>query len=128
MNHKLLMVNSPSIMIIMKKLAFFAVLIFLTITACKEPFTPEVEAKFKNLLVVEGYLNIGGSSTFTLSRTGDLKDFQARIPEPGARVEVQDSKGTITQAITAENGQCSIATISLNPKENYRVKITTKNG
>lgn len=113
---------------VMKKSAFFAILILLTVTACKEPFTPEVASHYKNILVVEGYLNIGGSTTFTISRTGDLKDFQARIPEPGARIEVQDSQGTVTQALTAENGQCSLATFNLDLKKNYRIKITTRNG
>ncbi|WP_207423810.1 DUF4249 domain-containing protein [Desertivirga brevis] len=103
-------------------------ILFFICSACRKPFNPEVEAQFKNLLVVEGYLNIGDSTTFILSRTGDLKDWQSRIPEANARIEVQDNLGTVIWGTTSEKGDCLLVTTELNVNQSYRIKITTNNG
>lgn len=89
---------------------------------------PEVDAKYKKLLVVEGYLNIGGQTTFVLNRTADLKDGQPRIPEVAARMEVCDSQGTVAEGVSADNGECLLVTTALDINKGYKIKITTKNG
>ncbi|WP_207533970.1 DUF4249 domain-containing protein [Desertivirga arenae] len=109
--------------------SYIALIIILVIaSACRESFSPEVDAHFRNLLVVEGYLNIGDSTTFILSRTGDLKDWQGRIPEAGSRIEVQNHQTTVISGTTSEKGDCLLKTTGLNLNETYRIKITTKDG
>jgi len=96
--------------------------------SCKEPFSPEVDAQYKKVLVVEGFLNIGGATTFSLSRTADLIEGISRKPEQGAHVEVQDSQGTIVEGTSDANGKCALATADLDIEKSYRIKITTRNG
>lgn len=112
----------------MKYLFKTSILLLFITFSCKEPFSPEVDANFKNALVVEGYLHVGGSTSFTLSRSGDLKDIQARIPEVAAKVEVEDNQGTVTAGVSGETGLCLLATNALSTNKNYRIKITTKDG
>jgi hypothetical protein len=106
----------------------FLVLFLSAITSCKEPFSPEIDANFKEVLVVEGYLNIGGSTSFVLSRSGGLKDYRARIPEPNAQIEVHGEDGTVLNGTSDENGFCWLSTTGLDINRRYRVVIITKNG
>lgn len=112
----------------MKNKALLILLVLSIGFACKEEFSPEVDAQYKNILVVEGYLNIGGSSSFLLSRTGDLKDQLTRIPEAASRMDIEDEQGTVIQGISEENGRCLLNTSNLDINKKYRVKITTKDG
>lgn len=113
---------------VMKNLVKAMFLFLILGVSCKEPFVPEVDAYTKNLLVVEGYLNIGGITNFRLSRTADLQDWQSRIPEANARVEVQGDQGTILEQSSSASGECLITTTGLDINKRYRIKITTANG
>lgn len=106
--------------------AFFA--IFLLATACKEPFLPEVDPEKKDLLVVEGHLNIGGITTFDLSRTIDLTENESRRPERNARVLIEEAEGVVVQAISDLNGRCVLNTEALSISKKYRVRIIRANG
>lgn len=101
----------------------------LVISSCKEAFIPQVIPMYTNLLVVEGYLNIGGITTFTLSRTSNLQDWRARLPEADAKIEIQiDGEGTINAGVSDKDGRCVLATQQLNTNGKYRVKIVTADG
>lgn len=102
-------------------------LILLIGMGCKDPFTPEVDLTSKDLLVVEGYLAIGGITTFLLSRTSDLHDPRAHIPEPNAEVVIEGNDGTVIRGSSGENGRCILFTQGLNMSTSYRVKITRAN-
>ncbi|HTN22042.1 MAG TPA: DUF4249 domain-containing protein [Pelobium sp.] len=96
--------------------------------ACKDPFTPEVEAQYKNLLVVEGFINIGGETTIKLSRTGDLQDWQTFIPEKNATISIEGDNGTLLSGSSGGDGRCTIPTHTLTLNEKYRLKISTVSG
>ena len=96
--------------------------------ACKDPFTPEVEAQYKNLLVVEGFINIGGETMIKLSRTGDLQDWQTFIPEKNAAISIEGDKGTLLSGSSGDDGRCTLPTHTLTLNEKYRFKISTVNG
>ncbi|PWG81317.1 DUF4249 domain-containing protein [Pararcticibacter amylolyticus] len=98
---------------------------FAAVCSCKDPFVPNVEAKYKNLLVTEGFIQIGGITTIQLSRTGDLKDWQSLIPEKNAEVVIEGDKGTILNGRSDVNGSCELATQNLSLTERYRLKIVT---
>lgn len=112
----------------MRNRSVVSLLLLLSIFACRDPFAPEVHAQFKNLLVVEGYLNIGGSSSFVLSRTGDLKDWRARIPEANAEIQIEDDVGTLVKGTSDNVGGCVLPTTSLNIGKSYRINIRTADG
>ena len=111
----------------MKKIIFLFI-VFTSIYACKDSFKPEVDAQYKNALVVDGFINIGGETRIRLSRSGDLQDSQPSIPEKNASIIIEGDKGTRLDAVTGEDGNCLIMTQSLNLNEQYKLKITTTNG
>lgn len=100
---------------------------FLMICACREPFNPEVLPQSKNLLVVEGFINIGGQTTIKLSRTGELQDIKTTIPEVNAKVIIEGNNRTVLNGETGANGQCVLNTTSLSLSEKYRLKILINN-
>ncbi|HTN22043.1 MAG TPA: DUF4249 domain-containing protein [Pelobium sp.] len=111
------------------KVLKIAILFFsLSVFACKDSFTPEVEAQYKNLLVVEGFINIGGETTIRLSRTGDLQDWQSIIPEKNATVTIEGDKGTVLNGISGEDGQCALNTENLSLGEGYMLRIKLVDG
>ncbi|RKD13313.1 hypothetical protein BCY91_10930 [Pelobium manganitolerans] len=104
------------------------VVCLLAFFACKDAFTPEVEAKYKNLLVVEGFINIGEETTIRLSRTADLQDWQSIIPEKNAEVRIEGDQGALVQGTTDNNGRCVLQTQNLKLTEHYRLKLTDAKG
>src|SRR5690606_75820 len=95
---------------------------------CKTPFTPEVEPKFKNVLVVEGFINIGGETTIKLSRTGDLQDLQTNKPEKNVTVIIEGEGGTTISGKTNEDGFCTLPTQLLSLDQKYRTKLISTTG
>lgn len=93
--------------------------------ACKEPFKPDVIAQYKNLLIVEGFINIGGETLVSLSRTVDLQEGRSFIPERDAQVIVEGEKGTKLSGTSDRNGKCRLSTQNLNLSERYKLKIVT---
>ncbi len=94
-----------------------------TICSCKDPFVPKIEARYKNLLIAEGFIQIGSITTIQLSRTGDLKDWQSLIPEQNAEVIIEGDKGTVLKGRSDMNGTCELPTQNLSMIEHYRLKI-----
>lgn len=112
----------------MKKATAYVFILFLAFTACKEPFEPEVDLSYKNLLVVEGFINIGGETTIRLSRNADLKEFQSVLPEKNALIRIEGNQGTLIQGTSVENGKCVLDTRSLLFSEKYRLIIGLAGG
>ena len=112
----------------MKTLQTPILLFCLCFCCCKDAFNPQVDAKYKNLLVVEGFINIGATTTIKLSRTADLKDWQITAPEKKAEVEIEGNKGTRLRGLTGEDGQCVLNTENLSLDESYMLKIKLSDG
>ena len=104
-------------------------LLCLSLFACKDPFKPEVDAHNRNLLVVEGYIHIGGSTTIRLNRTVDVAVKSVQIPEAKAEVAIETAAGEIVaRGISNAQGTCVLNTISLSTSKQYRLRITTSKG
>lgn len=106
------------------------VLLFLVliVSTCKDPFSPDVDPGNRDLLVVEGHLTIGGITTLTLSRTGELQERESRKPETNAKVEIEENNSVIAEGISGENGICSLLTQNLEISKKYRLRIIRTNG
>ncbi len=111
----------------MKMLKIAALFFIVVLYGCKDPFMPEVESRFKNLLVVEGFIHIGGETTIKLSRTTDLSELSSK-PEKSASVQIEGEDGSILSSISRDDGRCVLATQNLNLNKRYRLKIVTANG
>lgn len=106
-------------------------LILLIGTRCKRDYNPPVLQTNPNLLVVDGFINMGANSTtaFTLSRTQRLGDsLGAYTPEGQAAVSIIGSNGNSYPLQDMGNGTYNSFQLSLDPAQKYRLKITTRNG
>lgn len=112
----------------MKVLKLIMICSTLMLYACKDAFEPEVSAKYKDLLVVEGFINIGGKTIIKLSRTGDLQDSQYFIPEKSGEVIIEGDQGTLIKGTTDENGACLLSTENLILVERYKLKLIDNKG
>ena len=112
----------------MKALKIIFLFCCLIASSCKDPFSPEVSDNYKDLLVVEGFVNIGGNTRIKVSRSIDLQDSRATDPEKNATITVQGEDGSLVTGKSAENGECVLATQSLVLGKKYKVIITLTNG
>jgi hypothetical protein len=104
-------------------------LLCLSVFACKDAFTPDVEAHNKNLLVVEGYIHIGGSTTIRINRTVDVAVKSVQTPEAKAEVAIETSQGElVVGGISNAEGVCILNTVNLSATKQYRIRITTSKG
>lgn len=112
----------------MKVLKIVFLLCCLLVSSCKEPFAPEVSKNYKDLLVVEGFVNIGGTTQIKVSRSIDLQDSRSIDPEKNAAISVQGEDGSLISGTSAENGKCILMTQNLILGKKYKVRITLANG
>ncbi len=94
---------------------------------CRDPYTPPVVKGEINYLVVGGFLNSGGATNITLSRTRSLND-TIPVPENSAQVSVIGSSGDIFFLTQSGNGLYTYDSMVLNPVEKYQLQILTSNG
>jgi len=114
-----------------KALTIPLLLILLLTTRCKRDYNPPVLRTNPNLLVVDGFINMGANSTtaFTLSRTQKLGDsLGAYTPEGQATVTIIAGNGNSYPLQDMGNGTYNSSQLSLDPAQKYRLKITTRNG
>lgn len=68
--------------------------LFISLSGCRDPFEPEVTDQNLALLVVEGYIESGGElSEIYLSRTNPIRSSQSFQPESGATVFLRSESG-----------------------------------
>ncbi len=104
-------------------------LLLLCLFACKESYIPEVDAHNKNLLVVEGYIHIGGSTTIRLNRTVDVAVKSIQTPEAKAEVSIETAEGEkVAGGISDAQGTCVLNTVNLSTSKQYRLRIITSKG
>ncbi|RZJ79483.1 MAG: DUF4249 domain-containing protein [Flavobacterium sp.] len=113
------------------KTAVFIVVSMLCLIACKESFSPDVSTLNNNILVVEGFINIGGDSTkFKLSRTVVVADKNVGNPESGATVTVESDANDsfpLTELAT-KKGTYGTSPLNLSSSKKYRLRIRSTKG
>jgi hypothetical protein len=113
----------------MRNLNIIMALLCLSLFGCKDVFKPEVDEHNKNLLVVEGYIHIGGTTTIRLSRTLDIAYKNEVVPERNAVLAIETADGSIAVGgISSVQGICVLNTADLNVNKQYRLRITTSTG
>lgn len=104
---------------------FLFAILWLCFVGCREPFEPTVTEIDYQLLVVEGYLEVGSSgSKISLSRTTPIYSDIRSLPVSNAIVEVEGTesgKWVFFQEILGEY----LLNETLPPNQNYRVRINT---
>lgn len=110
----------------MGRIAWFLSIVLLT--ACRDPYYPDVKPVETNVLVVEGFINIGtGPTNIRLGRTVSLQDSVAFKAERGAAVAVVAEDNTVYPL--AENGNgFYTAALNLSAAKKYRLRIRTVSG
>jgi len=113
----------------MKSFKIYIIVMILAVIACKERYHPEVTSFNSNILVVDGFINTGGDSTFIkLSRTVTLANKKIVNPETGATLSIETSNNESASLFEKEKGLYYIPMITFGPNKKYRLKIKTKNG
>lgn len=111
---------------IIKLYFVFAVLVFF---GCKESYTPVVTTVNSNILVVEGFINIGGDSTiFKVGRTVTIANGTTLNPERGASVAIQSDANETYALSEKQSGTYVMLPLILDPSRKYRLSIKTAKG
>ena len=102
--------------------------IFLILMAgCKEKYVMHVNTPAAGYLVVEGFINISGSTNMMLMRSPAL-DTPRLTPESGAEVDIQPEGGTNYVLVESPAGHYSTVDLFLDPSQQYRLHIQTSDG
>ncbi len=102
-------------------------IIIILIAGCKDKFVVQTNTPASGFLVVEGFVNLSGSTSIRLTRSSGL-DSPLVIPEPGAQVEVQSDIGVSFPLTELPGGYYSDSAMFLDPSQQYRLHIRTTNG
>jgi hypothetical protein len=105
------------------------VLSFVTFLCCIEPYqSPEIPTSVSPL-VIDGYLNLKGTSSITLSRAQSLSSNGSPSKEFDADVRIEDEDGnSLILYDQTVSGVYSAETSQLNPAKSYRLRIKTNAG
>src|SRR5690606_19417564 len=91
---------------------------------CKEPFEPEISSFDHNILVVEGYIEVGGgTSSITLGRTRPVYDSISLSPVTGAGVLIESEDGNSWQLFQQTESTYTLSEY-LPEDRNYRLRIS----
>ena len=100
-------------------------LLAMGLAGCVEPYMPEVVSANANYLVVDGFINGNGRSTFLLSRTINVAATTAPPPEKGAKVYIIDSAGRRYPLLEKNSGTYQSDSLTLDQRQQYRLSILT---
>jgi hypothetical protein len=98
------------------------------ISSCKDPYKVELRPTDQSLLVVEGFLNIGETTTFRLSRTVNLYDNISQQAELNAYLTVEGKDNTTGYLIDKGSGVYETYLPFLEVGKQYRLRIHTSDG
>src|SRR5690349_18942966 len=95
--------------------------------ACKEPFMPNIKSNETNVLVVEGYINVGSSAitTIKLSRTTPVTLPGAVFMESNAQVSIVSNMGDEFFLNEQRAGVYVSDALNLTFDKTYKLKIKT---
>jgi hypothetical protein len=103
---------------------FFAFIMTLGLTGCKDEFDLELKQSDKSLLVVEGILNAGqGSTNIRLTQSVNLTDPAQIKPVLQAKVSVEGSNGDSYPFSETGNGNYLHSQLPLVYGQEYRLRI-----
>ncbi|WP_207431053.1 DUF4249 domain-containing protein [Sabulibacter ruber] len=104
--------------------------ILLLLGSCREPFTPELEPSEANMLVVEGYINLGQDAvtTIKLSRVQPVTKQTWEQRERGATLMIEQEGGSTYPLQEDSAGVYVSDPLNLPVQANYRLRIQTKDG
>ncbi len=103
--------------------------LLLFLLGCVEPYQPEVLKGGAGILVVDGYLNSGGDSSYIkLSRSQNLEDLTTPQPEPNAQVTIEEEQGIQSNLFQIKSGLYAASGLPVNPAKRYRLRIQTQSG
>ena len=97
----------------------------LLLAGCVEPYVPAVLDAPSSFLVVDGFINGNGRSTFLLSRTTNVATTTAPPAEPGASVAIVDDGGARYPLRETQPGTYQSDSLLLNASRQYQLRITT---
>lgn len=107
-------------------LQFIALMLFCL--ACREVFEPEVSSLDHNILVVEGYIEVGGGQTsISLGRTNPVYDSASLSPVLSAAVSIESESGSAWLLNHLGNGTYSLKD-HLPEDQKYMLRISTEAG
>ena len=95
--------------------------------SCTDKYVANIKGPAAGFLVVEGYINISGTTNIQMSRSTGL-DSPVFIPEPGAQIEVESDNGASIPLAETTGGNYSVTGLNLDPTPQYRLHIKTTNG
>lgn len=108
------------------------ILLVMLISGCREKYVPNVNNPVTGYLVVDGFINSGpGPTTIVLSRTTRLSAGITIQYETKAKVSVEGKLNTtavLLNEVTGKPGNYSVAQLTLNPADQYRLRIITQAG
>src|SRR5690606_21146469 len=107
-------------------LQFFALMFFCW--ACREVCEPEVSSLDHNILVVEGYIEVGGGETsISLGRTNPVYDSASLSPVLSAAVNIESEGGSSWLLNHLGNGIYSLKD-HIPEDQKYMLRISTEAG
>lgn len=111
-----------------QKFAYLAIILFLSVVACKKPFNPILATTTTNFLAVDGTIISGDSTFITLSRTTKLSDTTQKKAELKAVVSIENDQKTLFPLIEKSKGIYTLGVTSFDPARTYRLNIKTSDG
>jgi Domain of unknown function (DUF4249) len=105
------------------KMKYWILLLFV-FGACTDKYVASIKGQSSGFLVVEGYINIIGTTTIQMSRSTGL-DSPLYIPELGAQLSIQSDNGGNVPLTETGNGFYSVSGLNLDPTQQYRLQILT---
>ncbi len=108
---------------------YYLIIVATFAMSCRKTYSPPEITTDYNILVVEGFINTGGdSSFFKLSRTQKLGSATSVKVELNAQLSILSANGAVlTTSVSKGNGEYSFYSATLSPTESYRLKIETSN-
>jgi hypothetical protein len=98
------------------------------LSACTDPYLPDVIKAPPSYLVVDGFINTQGVTTIKLSRTIAVASAAAPPAEAKATVTIDEEAGPRFPLRESPNGTYASAVLTLNPAKRYRLHINTAAG
>ncbi|MBF9255325.1 DUF4249 domain-containing protein [Pontibacter sp. 172403-2] len=103
-------------------------LLLLLVVSCVEPYAPKVPDAANSYLVVDGFINSRGTTTFRLSRTQSIDDEGAPVTESGANIFIEDEQGAQIPLAETEPGTYTVSGLDLNNAGRYHLLVRTASG
>lgn len=104
--------------------------LILVIYSCIEPFSPPETNSDEGYLVIDGFLNVGGSDStrIELRRTQNVNATTATIIEKGAQLTVEVENGETHALTEVSAGVYTLPPRQLSRSAKYRLRVKTNDG